>query len=179
MAVGCSSEISNALNAYQIRKPEASEVPGIKALIDRAVVQGLLLPRTHAELYDNLGEFFVCVDSNGVGGCCALHLDTPEVAEIWSLVVREDLRGQGIGARLLDVCIEEARRHGVARVYALSHAPEFFHSHFFREIDRYELPYKVARDCIQCHQFMHCSSIAMIRDLDAVVSGAEAQARRG
>jgi amino-acid N-acetyltransferase len=139
----------------------------MKALIDRAVVEGRLLPRTHAELYENLGEFFVYIDDLGVGGCCALHLDTPDLAELWSLVVREDLRGKHVGAILLAACVDDARSRSVSRVYALSPNASFFERHAFREIDRYELQHKVARDCIQCHRFLHCESVAMILDIES------------
>jgi len=163
----CDREMADALSLDSIRRPHESEVPGMKALIDRAVVEGLLLPRTHAELYENLGEFFVYVDDLGVGGCCALHLDTPDLAELWSLVVREDLRGKHVGAILLAACVDDARSRGVSRVYALSRNASFFERHAFREIDRYELQDKVARDCIQCHRFLHCESVAMILDIES------------
>lgn len=124
------------------------------------------MPRTHQELTEHLTEFFIYADELGVGGCCAVRLDTPELAEIWSLVVREDLRGKHVGAHLLNACVEDARRRRVARVYALSRNASFFERHGFREIDRYELPQKVERDCVQCHRFLHCESVAMILDFD-------------
>ncbi len=167
MAIGCSGDMTDALSLHRVRRPDVSEVPGMKALIDRAVMRGLLLPRTHAELYDNLHEFFVYADEDGIGGCCALHLDTPELAEIWALVVREDLRGNHVGIDLVEACLDDACDRGVTRVYALSKSPGFFGRRGFREIDRYELPQKVERDCIQCHLFMHCESVAMIREVGA------------
>ena len=165
--------MANALDLHTIRRPDVSEVSGMKALIDRAVVQGLLLPRTHAELYENLRHFYIYADEKGVGGCCALRMDGPDLAEIWALVVREDLRGNHVGAQLVEACVADAREHGVKRVYALSRTPAFFLRHSFHEIDRYELPQKVARDCIQCHLFLHCESVAIIRNLtDAAESPA-------
>lgn len=158
--------MADALGLDNVRRPLASEVPGMKVLIDRAVAEGLLLPRTHQELHDNLSQFFVYVDELGVGGCCAVRLDSPDLAEVWSLVVREDLRGKHVGAHLLNACVEDARRQGVSRVYALSRNARFFERHRFREIDRYELPHKVERDCIQCHRFLHCESVAMILELE-------------
>ena len=137
----------------------------MKALIDRAVVQGLLLPRTHAELYENLRHFYIYADEKGVGGCCALRVDNLDLAEIWALVVREDLRGNLVGGGLLEACVADARERGVNRVYALSRTPAFFLQHSFREIDRYELQQKVARDCIQCHLFLQCESVAIIPEL--------------
>jgi len=138
----------------------------MKGLIDRAVARGRLLPRTHDELYANMDEFFVYADDDGIGGCCALHLDTPDLAEIWSLVVREDLRGNHVGAGLLGACVDDAHSRGVSKVYALSRTPGFFERQGFRRIGRFDLAHKVARDCMQCHLFLHCESVAMIRDLD-------------
>ena len=147
-----------------IRKPRLTEVTALKAMLDAAAAQGYVLPRALPELYENVRDFYVYVDDQGVGGCVALHIDMIDLAEVRSLVVREDLRGQGIGGRLVAEVIEEARRLEIARLYALTRVPAFFERNGFRMVDKMELPYKVFKDCSRCRLFPGCDEIAMVRD---------------
>lgn len=149
----------------EIRKPKVSDVEGIKRLIDNAVKKGALLPRTSAELYENLRDFHVYVMDESVYGCCALHIDTGDLAEIRSLVVSDELQGQGIGAALIESCIQEALSLDIAKVYALTRVPEFFAKQGFYEIDKHTLPNKVFRDCVRCPMFPDCDETAMLRVL--------------
>jgi len=145
-----------------VRKPRLSEMGAIKKLIDQAVVEDKVLPRPLLELYECARDFYTYIDAAGVGGCCALHIDLADLAEIRSLVVRADLRQKGIGSKLLQACIDEARTLEVARVYALTRSPAFFERHGFVEVDKQELPHKVYNDCVRCHRFPDCDEVAMI-----------------
>jgi len=149
----------------EICKPTVNQALAIKVLIDVSARQGALLPRAAIEIYENIRDFHILMDEQGVAGCCALHIDMANLAEIRSLVVREGLRGQGMGSRLVQACLEEARQLDIARTYALTRVPEFFRKHGFVEIDKHELPNKVFRDCIRCPLFPDCDEIAVIRDL--------------
>lgn len=148
-----------------IRKPLVTEVPSIAALIDAAANRQELLPRTEDELVETVRDFQVYVDDKGLGGCCALHVDLDNLAEVRSFVVREDLRGHGVGARLLEACYEEAENLSLARIYALTRVPGFFQHHGFNVIDKADLPQKVFKDCIRCPLFFNCDEIAVARDL--------------
>lgn len=148
-----------------IRKPKLTEVEGIKKLLDNAAEGGAVLRRPLMELYENVRDFFTYVDEQGVGGCCALHIDMLDLAEIRSLVVRPDLRTQKVGSRLLEACLDEARSLNISRVYALTRSPEFFSKNGFVEVDKHELPHKVFNDCIRCPMFPDCDEIAMIISL--------------
>jgi len=150
----------------RICKPTVKDVPGIKRLIDQAVEKGALLPRTIGELYEHLRDFHVYVEDGEILGCCALHIDTEELAEVRSLVVADRLQGLGIGAALIESCIEEAHQLNVAKVYALTRVPEFFAKQGFYEIDKHILPNKVFRDCVRCPMFPDCDETAMMRILN-------------
>ena len=155
-----------------IRKPKLTEVAAIKHLIDTAAEQGAVLRRPLMELYENVRDFYTYVDEAGVGGCCALHIDMVDLGEIRSLVVRSDLRGQGIGERLLDACLEEARGLNITRIYALTRNRSFFEGHGFQEVDKHELPHKVFDDCVRCPLFPDCDEIAMTRTLEGASNAA-------
>lgn len=150
----------------KVRKPKVTEVEGIKALIDGAVAKGHVLPRELHELFENVRDFYVYVTENGeIGGCVALHIDTIELAEVRSLVVREDLRGRGIGEKLVDAVIREAQDLDIARVYALTRVVPFFTKSGFHVVDKTELPYKVFKDCLRCRLFPGCDEVAVVVDL--------------
>ena len=148
-----------------IRKPRLTEVVEIKRLLDAAAKTGAVLPRPVMELYETLRDFVVYVDEQGMGGCCALHIDTEDLAEIRSLVVRPDIQGQDIGTRLLGACLDEARGLDIGRVFALTRAPAFFLKNGFEEINMRELPHKVFQDCVRCTLFPDCDEVAVIRAL--------------
>ena len=148
-----------------IRKPRVVEAPEIKKLLDAAARHGHVLPRPLMELYESVRDFHVWVEDGGVVGCCALHIDMADLAEVRSLVVREEYRGQGIGTKLLEACIEDARALEIGRVYALTRVPAFFVKHTFHEVPKESLPHKVFNDCVRCHLWPDCDEIAMVRDL--------------
>lgn len=160
-----------------VRKPKVTEVAAMKELIDLAVQDGNVLPRALPELLENVRDFYVYVDELGLGGCVALHIDTVELAEVRSLVVRQNLRGQGVGEKLLDAVMNEARFLQISRVYALTRVPGFFVKSGFFTVDKSELPYKVFKDCMRCKLFPGCDEIAMVRDLDPEQAGEMAAAR--
>ena len=151
-----------------IRKPRLTEVVVMKALLDEAAAEGQVLPRRLAEMFENARDFFVYVDNAGVvGGLTALHIDLVDLAEVRSLVVRDDLRGAGIGRRLVEAALEEARQMEIERVYTFTRIPGFFAKLGFLEVDRAELPYKAFKDCLQCPLFPGCDETALIRDLSS------------
>jgi amino-acid N-acetyltransferase len=148
----------------EVRKPRLSEVYDLKQLLDSAVAEGKVLPRQLPELYENVRDFYVYVDEKGVGGCVALHIDMVDLAEVRSLVVRPDLRGRGVGGRLVKATLQEADSLDIARVYALTREEKFFLKLGFRMVDKAELPYKVFKDCMRCRLFPGCDEVAVAYD---------------
>ena len=148
-----------------VRKPKLTEVVSMKQLLDEAAAEEQVLARQLPELYENVRDFYVYVDKKGLGGLVALHIDMVDLAEVRSLVVRKDLRGHGVGRRLVETVVAEAELLDIARVYALTRLPNFFEKSGFRVVDRNELPYKVFKDCIRCRLYPGCDEIAVIRDL--------------
>ena len=149
----------------RVRKPKLTEVTAMKGLLDEAVNQGSVLPRELAELYENVRDFYVYADEEGIGGVGALHIDMVDLAEVRSLVVRDRLRGQGVGRQLLDALLEEANGLEIARVYAFTRVEDFFLKSGFRMVDKQELPYKVFKDCMRCPLFPGCDEVAVVRDV--------------
>jgi len=147
-----------------VRKARAEDVPAIQQLVAYFAARGEVLPRTLNELYQHLRDFFVCELTGKVVGISALSLYWEDLAEIRTLAVQEGHGGKGLGAALVNACLEEAARLGIRRVFALTYRPGFFERMGFRPIDKRELPQKIWKDCIKCAKFACCDEVALIRD---------------
>jgi amino-acid N-acetyltransferase len=129
-----------------IRKPHISEVGEIKNLIEPFVKEGCILPRSLHSIYTTIRDIWVDVsdgDNPGIEGCCALHISWMDLAEIRTLAVRKECQGSGLGAALVNVCLQEARALGLKKVFALTYIPEFFKKVGFYEVDKATLPNKI------------------------------------
>ncbi|MEW6518297.1 MAG: N-acetyltransferase [Thermodesulfobacteriota bacterium] len=149
-----------------IRNARMADVKAIYHLLQHFSNKGLLLGRSFSSLYDQLRDFHVFVQPDGgvdrIVGVGALHICWEDLAEIRSLAVDENFQRQGIGSRLVSVCLAEAETFGIHRVFTLTYQPGFFASLGFTPIDKKELPHKVWSDCINCPKFPDCNEEAMI-----------------
>jgi len=147
-----------------IRKATITEVADIQALVNLYAERGDMLPRALHDLYDNLRDFFVYEEGGKIVGVCALHITWDNLAEIRSLAVAEAHTGRGIGSRLIEACLDEARALKIGRVFALTYIPEYFERQGFRQIDKATLPHKIWHDCLNCVKFPNCDEQAVIRE---------------
>ena len=147
-----------------LRPASIADVRNIHSLLKVFGQRGELLPRPLAQLYDHLRDFTVCLDPAGrkVIGCCALQFCWDDLAEIRSLAVAPDAQGHGVGSRLVQNALDEARRFKIDNVFTLTYRPGFFERFGFSIIDRAELPLKIWADCITCVKFPDCDETAMM-----------------
>mgnify|MGYP000847481815 CR=1 FL=1 len=144
-----------------IRKARMADAKAIHKLLLTYAQQGLMLSRSLADIYEGIRDFYVFeVDEQVVGTVC-LHICWSDLAEVRSLAVDAAREGRGIGRKLVDACLDEARGLGIQRVFALTYKPVFFGKLGFHEIEKSELPHKIWSDCIKCPKFPECDEIAM------------------
>jgi len=150
-----------------IRKAKITDVKDIQKLIELAAKKGEMLSRSLSELYDNLRDYNVYEEDkqNLLIGICAMHICWEDLAEIRSLVVREEYERQGIGTKLVEACLSEAISLGMYRIFALTYKPEFFRRFGFKVVDKSVLPHKIWADCIRCVKFPGCDEIAVLLEL--------------
>ena len=120
--------------AIEIRPARTQDIPGIRALIDTYTLGGRLLNKETVMLYEDVQEFTVAVDGNEVVGCGALHVLWEDLAEVRTVAVVDNLKGQGVGHQILEAIINRARTVGVSRVFCLTFETAFFARHGFEEI---------------------------------------------
>lgn len=144
------------------------DVSQIHAIIQPYSEKGTLLPRTVAELSENVRDFVVVVDQSKeaqgkIIGCGALHLYGMHLAEIRSIAVTPAAKGCGAGRKLVEALLDEANRHHVTCVCLFTRIPEFFARMGFSVARREELPDKIYKDCLHCPNLFACDEIAMVR----------------
>ena len=155
-----------------IRKARMADVKGIHSLIAEYAKKGDMLPRSLADIYENLRDYFVFLGDDGeLVGSAAIHIMWEDLAEVRSLAVREGEMRRGIGTQLVESCISEAIMLGIARVFALTYKPEFFEKLGFHVVDKAELPQKIWADCLKCSKFPDCDEVALVADFSGRRSG--------
>ncbi len=146
----------------EIRKARMGDVERIHALILANSRRHLMLARSRAEVYTSLRDFEVAEAEGEVVGCGALAIAWENLAEVRSVAVADAWQNRGVGQRLVEACLAEARRLGIGRVFALTMAPVFFGRLGFEEVDKETLPHKIWADCINCPKFpTDCDEVAV------------------
>ncbi len=148
-----------------IRKALIKDVKDIQALINHYAKQDKMLPRSLNELYENIRDFFVYEEDGIVAGCVALHVAWEDLAEIKSLAVAEEKKGQKIGSGLIEKAMRDAGNIGLRKIFTLTYVPEFFEKYGFKRIEHSELPHKIWSECIKCVKFPDCEEIALVKDV--------------
>lgn len=133
----------------------------IEQLVQVHVADGTLLPRSLAEICENIRDFVVVEHDGEIVGCGALHLYGMHLAEIRSITVTTRAKGKGAGRILVDALLTEAKRQSVTCVCLFTRIPEFFGQMGFLTVDKEALPDKMHKDCMKCPRLHACDETAM------------------
>jgi amino-acid N-acetyltransferase len=150
------------------RTARAADAIAVHRVIAHYAGEGLLLPRTEDEIRKHIGRFLVLVEKrNGkekLLGCVALEPYGADLAEIRSLAVAPEARGHGnnVGDRLMKAAMDTARRRKIARLFAVTHRPDFFSRYGFTPGPRQMVPEKIERDCVTCPKEHRCTLVATV-----------------
>jgi amino-acid N-acetyltransferase len=157
----------------RVHKARLQDARNVFDLVNSFSHDGTLLRRSYAEICENVRDFTVAyrtITNPETGepeeeflGCGALHLYGPHLAEVRSIVVREDRRGLGAGDAILEALIAEADEHEVASVCLFTRIPDYFEHLGFRTAERDAMPDKIYKDCQTCPRLYACDEVAMVR----------------
>lgn len=144
-------------------KARVKDIDSMQDLVKAEVDSGTILLRTVDEMATTIRSY-TCVEVDGVlAGFTALHIHSPKLAEVRSLIVHEKFRGLKLGKKLVLECIKEAKEMGLKDILSLTYKKGFFESLDFIEINKDDLPdHKIWADCIRCKHFPVCDEIALL-----------------
>ena len=146
-----------------VRQAKLQDAVHLFELVNSLSGDGTLLRRNYAEICENVRDFLIAESEAGIFlGCGALHLYGPHLAEVRSIVVKPEAKGQGAGGKLLRALLTEADYQGVASVCLFTRIPDFFFHFGFRVSDRTALPDKIYKDCQTCPRLYACDEVAMV-----------------
>ena len=145
-----------------IRPARVSDVPQMGTLINGYAAEGLMLPKTEAQLYNNVRDFVVAESDGLIVGCAGLKVTWHDLSEIISLAVAPSYQGHGLGRALCLPLIDEARLLGIPTVFALTYQIGFFAKLGFMIVPKHTLSQKVWQDCVACPKQSCCDETAMI-----------------
>src|SRR4051794_15038183 len=109
-----------------IRPATVHDVPRIGEIINSHAELGRMLFKSFAQLYESLRDFAVIEEDGRIVGCVALTIIWADLAEVRSLAVDAECKGRGLGRKLVEWSVGEARRLGIRRVFALTYEQVFF-----------------------------------------------------
>lgn len=117
-----------------VRRARTSDVPEIKRLVD--VYAGrILLEKNLVTLYEAVQEFWVAEVNGRVVGCGALHVLWADLGEVRTVAVHPDVKGKGVGKRIVQQLVAVARELELQRLFVLTFEVDFFGAHGFVEIE--------------------------------------------
>ena len=150
----------------EIRSARASDVRAIRDLV-RPLAGNTLTPKDAVSYYEALQQFRVAEDPDLPGrivGCGALHVMWEELAEVRTLAVHPDFARRGMGGRLLEVLIDDARDLGLRRIFCLTFEVGFFSRHGFSPIQGQAVEPDVYAELIRSYD----EGVAEFLDLERV-----------
>jgi len=151
----------------ELTKATLPDIPPMQKLVEQEVASGVILERSDDEIATNIRSYVLAKDQGYLVGYTALHIHSPRMAEIRSLIVDKDFRGQSVGKLMVEFAINEARNLGVKEVLALTYVADFFQKLGFVEIAKETIPeQKIWTDCIKCIHFPVCNEVALIYSVD-------------
>lgn len=139
------------------------DIAKMQEMVKDEVKVGTILHRSEDEMATNIRSYVLAVDGDTLLGYAALHLHSPSLSEVRSLVVSKSHRGKGIGSKMVLHLLDNAKSLGLQEVLSLTYKASFFEKLGFIEIAKEKIPeHKIWADCIKCIHFPVCNEISLI-----------------
>ena len=103
-----------------IRPANLGDAASVARFLAPFVERGELLSRTEEELLALVRHGFVAEAKGRIVGFTALEIYSEKLAEVQCVSVEEAHRGQGIGRRLVTLCVDRARQLHIAETMAIT-----------------------------------------------------------
>jgi amino-acid N-acetyltransferase len=149
-----------------IRKASVDDVDAILKLVNYYAEKELLLRKSAFKVYTKLQNFYIAETEKKVVGCVSLVVLWEDLAEICSLAVDEHYLRRGIGKKLVNKCIEQAKLLKVTKIIALTYKDKFFEKIGFHFVDKNIFPRKLMWECLECPKLDECDELAYLMNLE-------------
>ncbi len=147
-----------------MRAATAGDVRVIRDIVRPLAEQRVLVSKDAVTYYEALQQFRVAELDGEVVGCGALHVMWEDLAEIRTLAVRAQAKGAGVGSRLLEALVEDARALGLRRLFCLTFEVDFFARHGFEPIEGQAVEPEVYAELVRSYD----EGVAEFLDLERV-----------
>ncbi len=125
----------------EIRHAEIDDVVGLTELLAPLEAEGILVPRSRERLEQEIDRYSVIERDGMILGCAALHQLDSTSAEVACVAVHPDYRKGNRGADLLAFLEQQARSHGLQKLFVLTtRTAHWFVEQGFVEVDASALP---------------------------------------
>lgn len=148
------------------RRATENDIETLADLIAGYAEKGIMLPRSRETLKRQIDTFVVAEVGEDVVGCGSLTRLGSDLVEIRSLGISEGYKGLGIGSKLVDQLIIEAKEQHIPKIMALTYEVHFFEKNGFTVVNKEIFPEKVWTDCVNCPKQHACDEIAVLRMLN-------------
>ncbi len=140
------------------------DVEQMHKLLNDYAQEGLMLPRSRNNIYENIRDYIVAMDEqDNLIGVGALHMVWDRLAEVRSLAVNKNYKKQGIGKTIVEKLEKAGETLGVETLFTLTYQPGFFEKCGYSQVPNDSLPQKVWKECIYCPKYPYCDEIALIK----------------
>jgi N-acetylglutamate synthase-like GNAT family acetyltransferase len=146
-----------------LRPARLADVAAMEELMAPFVATGDLLPRSNYDLCRHIKEYVIAEAPDGsIVGTASLKVYSTTLAEIAGLAVRLDQQGRGVGKKLVEALLVDARAMGLDEVFGLTRKPLFFLRLGFTVVEKEQrFPLKVWADCQRCPRQDACDEVAV------------------
>ncbi|QHT60269.1 N-acetyltransferase [Paenibacillus lycopersici] len=148
------------------RRATEDDIEILADLIAGYAEKGIMLPRSRETLKRQIDTFVVAEVGDDVVGCGSLTRLGADLVEIRSLGISEGYKGMGIGSKLVDQLIIEAKEQHIPKIMALTYEVHFFEKNGFTVVNKEIFPEKVWTDCVNCPKQHACDEIAVLKMLN-------------
>jgi amino-acid N-acetyltransferase len=148
-----------------IREANVNDTDKIIEMVNYYSNIGMMLPKTPYKIYSTIQNFFVAEVDNIIVGCVSISVLWKDIAEICSLAVDPGYLGHGTGRKLIEKCIEKAKKLELQKLVALTYQDKFFEKMGFKLEDKDHFPRKLWRECLECPKLENCDEFAYVFEL--------------
>ena len=147
-----------------VRRARTADIRSIREIVRPHAESRVLVSKDAVTYYESVQQFRVAELDGQVVGFGALHVMWEDLAEVRTLAVQPEAKGHGVGSRLLEALLEDARELGVERVFCLTFEVDFFARHGFEVIEGQAVDPEVYAELVRSYD----EGVAEFLDLERV-----------